>query len=498
MFLSIKRIRYLFLLLMLFVVYSFADDHVNKEVKKNSTQKYKPNVTNKHVWFEQFKSTATDKQLYHFLYNMPKGGDLHHHSSGSNLPTWWYELAINNKINGGYTYFTRTKTTLCNGYGQNEFGLAPQSLTFHTISHSSYQKLSSCEQSNYTALHSLTKAEVQAWRNSIWLDKPYEGRDEFFQTHWQRLNDLTANPFIAAEMLVKNIKAFGDEGLLYLEAQLNANHKVKVDGSPYTQEEALQIYTDRLNQPDAIDTGVEVRLQYALLRFLPNAEEALTSMYKFVNQHRDIYVGINMVGREDNPQGHPLRFLPTLRMLRKNYPAVNLAIHAGESEAPNFNIRDSLLLGAKRIGHGVNLLDDPQTFLLMRNSQYLIEVNLISNLKLRYVNNFEHHPFPEFLRLGIPVALSTDDRGMWHSNMTDEFFIAVKHFNLSWAEITQLSKNSLSFSFLDQKTKQELLATFDKNITTFEKRFIKMREKALTIPPKFNQFILTHYPTVTD
>ncbi len=268
--------------------------------------------------------------------------------------------------------------------------------------------------------------------------------------------------------------------------------------APYSQEEALKIVTDRLNQADAINTGVTVRLQYALLRFTPNAEEQLISIYKFVDQHRDIYVGINMVGREDNPQGHPLRFLPTLRKLRNVYPAIDLSIHAGESEAPNFNIRDSLLLGAKRIGHGVNLLDDPQTLLLMRHSQYLIEVNLISNLKLGYVNDFKEHPFPEFMRLGIPIALSTDDRGMWHSNMTDEFFVAVKHFNLSWDEITQLSKNSLSFGFLDQNTKQELLSRFDKNISEFENNFIKHHEKSLVHKPKFNQFILTHYPRVAN
>jgi len=82
--------------------------------------------------------------------------------------------------------------------------------------------------------------------------------------------------------------------------------------------------------------------------------------------------------------------------------------------------------------------------------------------------------------------------------MTDEFFVAVKHFNLSWDEITQLSKNSISFGFLDQHSKQELLSTFDKNITEFESDFIKKREKSLKKDPKFNQFILTQYPAVAD
>ena len=55
-------------------------------------------------WFENFKKNASDKQLYQFLYNMPKGADLHHHASGTGFPRWWYELATNSKLNGGYSY----------------------------------------------------------------------------------------------------------------------------------------------------------------------------------------------------------------------------------------------------------------------------------------------------------------------------------------------------------------------------------------------------------
>jgi len=58
-------------------------------------------------------------------------------------------------------------------------------------------------------------------------------------------------------------------------------------------------------------------------------------------------------------------------------------------------------LGADRIGHGVNLLGDPQTLLLMRHNHYLIEINLISNLLLEYIDDFKEHPFPEYLRTGL-------------------------------------------------------------------------------------------------
>lgn len=456
-------------------------------------------VTEKEAhWFEDFKAKATDKELYQFLYNMPKGGDLHNHSSGSNFPTWWYELATDQSANGGYTYYTRTQITLCNGYGTNEFGFSPQTLLFHNISEHTFKQLSDCEKANYKVLEHLTVKEKLAWQRSIWLDKPYEGRDEFFQTHWQRLNELTANPFIAAEMLVRNMKSFGAEGLIYLESQFNVDNKKTPNGELYTREQALNILKQRLKENDAIATGVTVKLQYSLLRFLPNAEQILISMYEFVDQNRDMYVAINMVGREDNDKGHPLRFLSTLRELRKKYPAIKLSIHAGEVDEPNFHIRDTLLLGADRIGHGVNLLGDPQTTLQMRHGPYMIEVNLISNLLLNYIDKFDQHDFPEFLRTGIPVALSTDDRGMWHSNLTDEFFVAVKSYNLSWPEVVLLSKNSLEYSFTDKKTKQKLVKRFTKNLHKFEKSFVKSGKKSLKNEPILNKFILRQFPSLTE
>jgi adenosine deaminase CECR1 len=200
------------------------------------------------------------------------------------------------------------------------------------------------------------------------------------------------------------------------------------------------------------------------------AEDHLRAAYAFVSTHPE-FVGVNMVGREDNDKGYPLRFLATFRELRHSYSGVRLSIHAGEVDEPNRHVRDTLLLGADRIGHGVNLITDPDTMLLMRHGSYLVEINLISNLLLNYVESYNEHPFPEYLRTGIPVALSTDDRGMWDSTLTDEFFVAVREFNLTWTELVVLSQNSLSYSFVEEPVKQTLVNTLNKRLNRFERRF---------------------------
>jgi adenosine deaminase CECR1 len=445
-------------------------------------------------WFSDFKDDATPEQLYHFLYMLPKGGDLHNHLGGSNFSEWWYELATQPERNGGYRYYTRTVINLCKGYGTNEFNSAPQSLMFRTIQHSNYNTLNECEKSEYRLMNELNLEQKTAWLNSIRLNKAFEGRSEFFEKHWSRLNDLGRNPIIAAEMIVKNMQAFAQEGLTYLETQISAFNRLKSDGSAYSGDEVIDLFRQRLTQDDAIDTGVTTRLQQTLLRFSPNAEENLKRNYRLADSNRDILVGLNMVGREDNDKGYPLRFLKTFRELRQSMPAVKLAIHAGEVDEPNFHVRDTLLLGADRIGHGINLIDDPQTMLLMRNNKYLVEINLVSNLLLEYVSEYSQHPFPEYLRTGIPVALSTDDRGMWDSTMTDEYFVAVKEFNLSWQELISLGENSLIFSFVDDVNKQRLLKDYSARVIKFADEFQQKGIKILKqVKPNKRLFICQRY-----
>jgi len=429
--------------------------------------------------FAEFKKSASPEELYTFLYAVPKGGDLHNHSTGSNLSEWWYDEILEQEKNG-YIYYTKVKINNCRPYGTNEFGGSPYLLLFVNIQDYEYNQLDSCEQSEYKRIQDLNEIEKQAWLDSIRLDKDSEGRNEFFQTHWERINSLMANPYMQVNLIVKNMQAFGAEGMLYLETDAGVRGYVHPDGSPFDEEEVYQLYLDRFAQKDALASGVTVRLHYALLRFLPNAEDDLKWMYEYVATHPELYVAVDMVGREDNDKGHPLRFLSTLRELRHHYHDVNLSIHAGEKDKPNKNVRDTLLLGATRIGHGVNLISDPDTLLLMRNNSYLIEINLISNLLLEYVDDYSQHPFPEYLRIGIPVALATDDRGMWDSNMTDEYYTAVTNFNLSWSELVQLGANSLSYSFLDEKTKQQLLDEYYQRIAKFEKAFSQQKMASLS------------------
>jgi adenosine deaminase CECR1 len=415
--------------------------------------------------FDAIVAQATPAQLYAFLYDMPKGGDLHNHAAGANRSEWTFEVCNDPARNGGDSFYARAR-----------FAEAPDavdpSARFRTIRRRAYDLLSDKVKAEYVPLASLNAEERAGWRASMRLDGTGDGRLEFFSHIWPRFTPVISSLPVSTELLVENMKAFGAEHLAYLETQFGVDGMVDNEGRAIPEDVAVAFVRERLSRPDVLATGVTLRFQRTILRFAPDAEARLERAYAFVDAHRDLWVGLNMAGIEENGYGYPSRFLDTFRTMRSRYPTLALSIHAGEMDGPDRHVRDTLLLGATRIGHGVNLIKDPDTLLLMQQTRrVLVEINLISNRLLGYVPDLSRHPFPEYLRTGVPVCLNTDDRGMWDSNMTDEYYTAVTLFHLSWEEILAMGRDSLAHSFVQPEVKARLLARFEQDVATFERRY---------------------------
>jgi adenosine deaminase CECR1 len=414
--------------------------------------------------FENIRDSSSPADLYAFLFALPKGGDLHHHNGLSIYAFVWYDAATAPGTLQRNAFYTMTQLGNC----PDSVDTQPR---FYTVQRSRFEQLSACQQALYQPLAALTPALRAGWISSLVVDSPNEGRDEFFERIVPRFGDLSHDPWLLADVMVENMRLFGAEGVRYIEAQTAIGNFIDAAGKPVPPEDANRILCDRLRQPDAIATGVTMRFQGVVIRFAPDAEQRLETLYAWITAHRDQWVGINMAGREDNDKGYALRFLSTYRKMRRQYSNIPLSIHAGEKDSPGHEVRDTLLLGASRIGHGVNLITDPDTMLLMRNNRYLVEINLVSNRLLGYTPDTALHPFPEYLRFGIPVCLNTDDRGSWDSNMTDEYYTAVTNFHLTWDEIVALGRNSLVYSFAEQPLKEKMLRDYDAAVAAFETKY---------------------------
>ncbi|SMH54762.1 adenosine deaminase family protein [Azospirillum agricola] len=170
--------------------------------------------------------------------------------------------------------------------------------------------------------------------------------------------------------------------------------------------------------------------------------------------------GLNFVAPEDNPTALSDYDLH-MRMIaeaRRRFPGTNVALHAGEltlglvpPEELRNHIRKAVeIAGAKRIGHGVDLMyeDDPQGLLrVMAARKVAVEINLTSNDLILGVAG-KDHPFPLYRAAGVPTVLSTDDEGVSRIDLTNELQRGVTEFGLGYADLVGLARASLEHSFL--------------------------------------------------
>lgn len=430
--------------------------------------------------WQEIRAGASARELYTLLYALPKGGDIHNHLPGSYFPEQWLRAATDPALKGRADYYTRVR-------GGGTFNLAAPEPVYplETIRAAAWRALPEASRADWKPLGELTAAERAAWISQYQIDRPGEGRYTFFAAPRQRLTHLGQDPVVMTELLVETMKLYGAEGVRYLELQASPFTLHTPEGKPIPEDEAAAIYEAALQRPDAKATGVEVRFQITGNRYIADAEAQVVRIFKFLDRHRGRWVGINLAGIEERGTGYPSRFLSTFRDLRRTYADIGISIHAGEMDGPNTHVRDTLLLGASRIGHAVTLIKDPDTLLQMRHRSWLVEINLISNHLLEYTPDLAVHPFPEYLRLGIPVCLNTDDRGWWHSTMTDEYYVAVTRYRLAWSELRQIGRASLAHAFLDPATKARLIAAHDAELDAFERKLAagNWRDALATVKP---------------
>jgi adenosine deaminase len=171
------------------------------------------------------------------------------------------------------------------------------------------------------------------------------------------------------------------------------------------------------------------------------------------------------------------------RFLRKSYPGVNVALHAGElalglvpPEKLGLHIRQAIEVGgAQRIGHGTDLMNDPDPtgmLQVMARRRIAVEISLSSSDVILGVRG-EKHPMRQYLRAGVPVVIATDDEGVARSDLTNEYQRAVEEQGLGYSELKEASRNSIEYSFLPASEKagvrKELEAAFER----FESGFVQ-------------------------
>jgi len=163
------------------------------------------------------------------------------------------------------------------------------------------------------------------------------------------------------------------------------------------------------------EVGVEVRLTPDITRFAP-PEVALETARLAVRYRDRGVVGLGLGGPE---VGHPPEpYAEAFAIAREG--GIGSVPHAGETEGPR-SIRGALdALGADRIRHGVRAVEDRGLLRELADRQVVLDVCVLSNVRLSVVPSVERHQLPQLLAAGVPCTVNTDDPTFFDCDLASE------------------------------------------------------------------------------
>jgi adenosine deaminase len=238
------------------------------------------------------------------------------------------------------------------------------------------------------------------------------------------------------------------ENVRYLEVRyspvLNTREGLTLEGAVDASLRGLR----RAEQEFDIITGVIV----CALRHL-SAETSLALARLAVDYKHKGVVGFDLAGpEEDHP---PKRHLPAFELAADANLAIT--IHAGEAFGPR-SIHQALhRCHARRIGHGTHLRDDPDLLAYVRDFRIPLEICLTSNVQTRAALTYDVHPLRSYYDAGLVLALSTDNRLMSGTTVTEEYWRAHQHLGFEWEELCDLALIGFEAAFMPHPAKVDLI-----------------------------------------
>lgn len=248
------------------------------------------------------------------------------------------------------------------------------------------------------------------------------------------------------EGLSEAVRLVGDtilsQGVVYAEIRFAPQlHRTK----GMTQEDAVKAALEGMKR-----TKLKVNLILCCMRGQGNEaqnEETLHLARKYLVEDGGV-VAIDLAGAE--------ALFPTKnyeRLFEKAREAgIPFTIHAGEADGPE-SVRLAVTYGARRIGHGIRMGEDPEVVELVRKRGIFLETCPTSNRQTHAVEDMTKYPLREYLRQGILVTVNTDDMGIEGTTLAEEFRYVEELLHLTREEKRTLVSNAVEAAFTSPEVK---------------------------------------------
>ena len=246
----------------------------------------------------------------------------------------------------------------------------------------------------------------------------------------------------AVRLVQENAK---NQGLIYLEIRF-APQLHLING--LTQEEVILAALDGLKASE-----LHTNLILCLMRSDHNQDENLETVKlakKYLVKDEGV-VAIDLAGAEAlfKTKDFEKEF-----SLARDY-GIPFTIHAGEADGPE-SVKTALKLGAKRIGHGVRVNEDPELLEYIVKNEIPLEMCPNSNRQTKAVSDMTKYPLQEYLAKGVKVTINTDDPAICRTNLKNEFSYIEKMYGITSDQKKQLLLNAADVAFCSENFKKYL------------------------------------------
>ncbi|MEO0895633.1 MAG: adenosine deaminase [Bacteroidota bacterium] len=443
-------------------------------------------------YFEKIRHQTVS--LRAFFSQMPKGGDLHHHLAGSIYAEPILERAIKED------FWVNTRT-----YGVSPTpGIGPKWVKFSTL----------------TKQNRLTETKINILKR--WSIKDYDPSDhpsdklffESFDKFWPAVDGYIKESMIEIrDRAIKEKVNYIETQFLPVEVDIDIEDLRQQNGS--LREIALQrdskkcqqilegmynqllergavekVKTFNQNTVQKLHKEAEIdskdfvmRYQNFVFRFLAPADAFKSTVLAFLSSELSpLVVGVNILAPEDGETSMKDYWLhmQMFKFCKEKFPAVKTSMHAGEltlglvpPEELTWHIDEAVrVAGANRIGHGVDIPYEKDTYGLMRymmKNNIAVEINLSSNEFILKVKE-DAHPFLLYREMGVPTVIATDDAGVLRTNLTEQYVLLAKRYpSLSYSDIKHLVYNSITYSFIkEEDVRKQILTKMKMEFEKFE------------------------------
>ncbi len=293
---------------------------------------------------------------------------------------------------------------------------------------------------------------------------PKDGEPDFllflakFRNHWYKsLSDISFLTYHS----VLNLK---NDGIFYIELRFNPEHFTAANN--FSRLSVVRTIIAAGNRA-AKEADIYIRYLITLNRGKHDPKELLEIYNHVKNSHKSI-CGFDLAGDETNYP--PEMFREVFQQIKEDGYYLT-TVHAGEVSPPTQIWEAINNLHASRIGHGTSsILDsDLQKTLIARN--VLLEQCLTSNYQTGSWRDTSSHPFGRLYRMGVPVALGSDDPSIQDADLTDDYYLAAKYFNFNIDDFVQMNLNALKAAFIKPGQKRYLKIRYLKAVSEFKNRF---------------------------